>query len=280
MQIAHAQDASDSKSFRGQERQFRALLTGNESRKDNFRLYLVHQVASVNIPRHKHNFDQVRMCLEGEPQNYGPDRWIQPGELVYFPEGTPYGPEVSDSRRLSITLQFGGASGSGFIGAARLKQAMQEMMDAGTFEKGKFKRVEDGQEIVQDAFEAAWEHVNERALLYPEQRYGDPVHLIPGGFVWSKSDSHVGFDEKRMAVFPERSFEITMLRLAGGSEGRIEPRPGIQVGFLTEGEGNIGSAHVTCHSAFSLSPGETMTLRSAIGISLVLFRLPIFESDE
>ena len=70
--------------------------------------------------------------------NYGPDRWIAPGELAYFPEGTPYGPQDYDSERYGMTFQFGGASGSGYISLRRMAEGMEALKQFGTFEKGVF----------------------------------------------------------------------------------------------------------------------------------------------
>jgi quercetin dioxygenase-like cupin family protein len=103
MKVAHAEDSAQINSVRGAEREFKTLLTGDDTALDNFRLYFVRQKGEVDVPRHKHNFDQIRMCLEGEGQNYGERKWIKAGELAYFPEGTPYGPERSNCERLSIT---------------------------------------------------------------------------------------------------------------------------------------------------------------------------------
>ena len=97
MQIRHADQGEEtSAAIRGGDREFKTLLVGDENSPDNFRLVLARQSGKVVAPRHKHNFDQIRMCLSGDGQNYGPDRWIRPGEIVYFPEGVPYGPEDSD----------------------------------------------------------------------------------------------------------------------------------------------------------------------------------------
>ncbi len=115
MKVAHAADSAQINSVRGAEREFKTLLVGDDTALDNFRLYFVRQKGEVDVPRHKHNFDQIRMCLEGEGQNFGDRKWIKAGELAYFPEGTPYGPEQSNCERLSITLQFGGASRNGFV---------------------------------------------------------------------------------------------------------------------------------------------------------------------
>src|SRR6476620_10504097 len=84
MQIAHAEDSAQIASIRGKEREFKTLLTGEEGAPDNFRLYFVRQLGAVDIPRHKHNFDQIRVCLEGGPQNFGAGNWIAPGQIAYF----------------------------------------------------------------------------------------------------------------------------------------------------------------------------------------------------
>ena len=192
MQVAHAEDSAKINSVRGAEREFKTLLIGDENALDNFRLYFVRQKGEVDIPRHKHNFDQIRMCLEGGRQNYGAGKWIAPGEIAYFPEGTPYGPEQSNTERLSITLQFGGASRNGFVSSARLQQAMNEMKEFGTFEKGIFKRIGQlapGEKRNQDSYEAIWEHVNKRKLVYPKPRYGEPILIKPENFEWERQQS-------------------------------------------------------------------------------------------
>src|SRR5262245_37646855 len=82
MQVAHADDSQTISQIRRAEREFKTLLTGDEDAPDNFRLYFVRQTGEVDIPRHKHNFDQIRMCLEGGRQNYGTNKWIAPGEIA------------------------------------------------------------------------------------------------------------------------------------------------------------------------------------------------------
>src|ERR1700748_3539548 len=122
MQLTHAKESDNRRAgsaIRGGAREFKTLLTGEEGSPGNYKLSFVHQTGELNIPRHKHNFDQIRMCLEGDRQNYGKNKWFNAGEMVYFPEGTPYGPEQSASRRLSITFQFGGLSGSGYLSSSQ-----------------------------------------------------------------------------------------------------------------------------------------------------------------
>jgi len=83
----------------------------------------------------QHNFDQLRMTISGRT-NYGPKRWIEPGEIAYFPEGVPYGPEECGGDRLGFTLQFGGASGNGIMTQRQVHAGREELARAGKFERG------------------------------------------------------------------------------------------------------------------------------------------------
>ena len=281
MQVAHAEDSIDIASTRtGKERQFKTLLTGEDGALDNFRLYFVRQKGEVDVPRHKHNFDQIRMCLEGGSQNYGAGRWIAPGEIAYFPEGTPYGPEQSNTERLSITLQFGGASRSGFMSSKTVQKAMDEMKEFGAFDKGIFKRegqLAPGEKRNQDAYEAIWEHVNKRKLDYPKARYGEPILMKPDNFEWEPARDQPGFGRKTLCAFSERNLQFTVLKLEPGARGVQPARGGIQIGFVVKGEGIVNGQPLRKHSAFS--GREEFVLGSAGGMEIMLVGLPIFSED-
>jgi hypothetical protein len=277
MQVAHAEDSTQISSVRGKEREFKTLLIGEDGALDNFRLYFVRQKGEVDIPRHKHNFDQIRMCLEGGKQNYGDGKWIAPGEIAYFPEGTPYGPEQSNTERLSITLQFGGASRNGFVSSARLQQAMDEMKEFGTFEKGVFKRIGQlapGEKQNQDSYEAIWEHVNKRKLVYPKPRYGEAILIKPEGFEWEACDGQPGFAKKNLCAFSERNLQFSVIKLEPGARGVQPSRRGIQVGFVLQGAGTVNGQALRKYSAFS--GREDFALSSDDGIEVLLVGLPIF----
>ena len=283
MKVAHAEDSTSIPSTRtGKERQFKTLLTGEDGALDNFRVYFVRQQGAVDVPRHKHNFDQVRMCLEGPgKQNYGEGKWIAPGELAYFPEGTPYGPEQSDTERLSLTLQFGGASRSGFISSARVKNAMEEMKEFGTFEKGIFKRVGQlapGEKRNQDAYEAVWEHVNKRKLVYPKPRYGEAILMKPENFEWEAVEDQAGFARKNLCSFSVRSLQFSMLKVEPGTRGVHLSRGGIQIGFVLNGGGTVNGEALRKHSAFS--GREDFELTSGEGMEVLLVGLPVFAEQE
>jgi hypothetical protein len=282
MQIKHADQGEEtSAAIRGGDREFKTLLVGDENSPDNYRLVLARQTGKVIAPRHKHNFDQIRMCLSGDGQNYGPDRWIRPGEVVYFPEGVPYGPEDSDCQRLGITLQFGGASGNGFLSSRLTKQGMEELKRFGTFEKGVFYRGGDaasGQRRSQDSFEAVWEHINQRKLEYPKPRYDEPIMMRPQNFEWQGTEQRDLF-VKPLGCFTERRVEISLLKLSPRSRAGIASRRGKQVAFVINGAGRANAYDLRRYSAFSLDLHEDAELDSENGMEVLLIGLPIFASE-
>ena len=273
MKVAHAEDSAQINSVRGAEREFKTLLTGDDTALDNFRLYFVRQKGEVDVPRHKHNFDQIRMCLEGEGQNYGERKWIKAGELAYFPEGTPYGPERSNCERLSITLQFGGASRNGFVSSARLQRAMDEMKEFGTFEKGIFKRVGQlapGEKRNQDAYEAIWAHVNGRPLAYPKPRYPGPIMMDSADFSWVITDA-VGVAEKLLGIFTERRASARFVRLA--AEATLEAA-GRGIYVVCSGDGRVADEPARRFTTLSLEHGETAAFTAGQDMELLHLGLP------
>ena len=281
MHIAHAEDSTQaSNAVRGGKREFKTLLKGDETSPGNYKLSFVRQSGSLDIPRHRHNFDQLRMCLEGDPQNYGKNKWINPGEIVYFPEGTPYGPEQSESHRLSITLQFGGASGSGYLGAQRIAAAIEEMKAFGTFDKGIFTRngaLMPGQRRNQDSYEAIWEHVNQRKLIYPKPRYEEPICMKPAGFDWVPT-GEAGVARKLLGMFSERGCVVSMLKLDAGASARVPQHGSSQIAFVINGEGKADGKALRKYTALSLEANEGSVLTSDGGMELLLVSLPIIAS--
>jgi hypothetical protein len=139
---------------------------------------------------------------------------------------------------LTLVLQFGGASGSGYMTEEQMEVGTAELKKHGTFEKGVFRRNEgeEGKRNV-DGYQAVWEHVNRRPMKYPPQRYLDPILMSPDHFEWVPVEGAPGVCEKLMGVFTERKCEARFLRLA--PKARIFA-PGRKVYFVLTGEGHIG----------------------------------------
>lgn len=284
MQIARVDpDSVTGVDFRGNPKTGQDLLTGVDGTPDNYRLSFTRQAGPFYSPRHAHNFDQIRFVLGGGPMNYGPDRWIQPGELAYFPEGTPYGPQDYDTKRYGMTFQFGGASGSGYISLERMMRGIEELKPFGTFDKGRFVRsgeLAPGQRRERDSYEAVWEHVNGRPLEYPKPRYDEPVLIKPDHFTWQPDPDQPALARKHLGTFSERRLTIEMLRVDAGERARIAPRPGTQLGVIVRGTGRAGGGELREQTVFSLERGEDATLDATTFLELLLVGLPVFAPSE
>ena len=141
------------------------LFEGEEGSPDHYMLVMAKEPKTFFSPLHRHPWDQIRYCLEGAiPIAKGV--FVEGGEIAYFPEGARYGPQEGGEDRIVVLLQFGGASGQGFIGADRVKQARLDLAKEGRFEDGVYTRdVAQGRKN-RDAYEAIWLHVMGGELSY------------------------------------------------------------------------------------------------------------------
>jgi len=277
MQVNYADQGMETGDTRGGNRQHIILLEGDELSLDNYRLLVARQSGAYSGPRHRHNFDQIRMCLSGR-MNYGVNQWIKPGEIAYFPEGTRYGPDISDEEYDSMVIQFGGSSGQGFLSSNQMIAGMEELKKFGKFEDGIFRRSGDigpGERANQDSYEAIWEFLNARSIEYPKEHYEMPIHIKPQNFSWIPQPDLQALSVKQLAVLSERRVEISMLQILAHNSMRLTPRAGTQVGFVLSGTGRINDRELKERSAFSLEPFEAAQLTAISDLELVLMGLPI-----
>ena len=251
--------------YRGGTFHFRNLMEGEEGSVDNFRLSIGKSSADFYSPRHRHNFEQVRFVLDGE-LNFGRDGKMTAGMVGYFPEGVHYGPQTQHSESLGAVLQCGGASGSGYPSRNEVKAAMDALEATGKFEDGVFRRREGlpGRKNI-DGFQAIWEHINQRPMLYPKGRYPAP------NYAWTAVESSGGVDEKLLGIFTERKTETRFLRLAPGSSYYAKGR-GIY--FVTAGAGTAGEQDYRALSTIYLKKGERVMFEAAAETQIFLFGLP------
>jgi hypothetical protein len=196
---------------------FRNLMEGEPGTIDNFQLSMGRNDKDFVSPRHRHNFDQIRVQVEGD-LDFARDGKMTVGMVGFFPEGAHYGPQTSTSTAMTYVLQFGGASGSGYLSRKEVKAGMDELRKYGTFEAGVYRRNEDvpGKRNM-DGYEAIWSHVNGRDLQYPKPRYPGPIMMDRESFTWVPAPGHPGVSEKVLGVFTERRAEAGFLKLEAGS---------------------------------------------------------------
>ena len=215
----------------------RRLAEGEPGTVDNFQLTWGRMGGDFYSPRHRHNFEQVRVQLQGE-LDYSKDGKLTPGMVGYFPEGVSYGPQVPSPDEQSITLVFqcGGASGGGYMSRRESKAAVDALSEIGVFTDGVFRRNE-GEEGKRnmDGFQAIWEHVNQRKLEFPKPRYDQPVFMDPDNYQWLPVDGAPGVGEKLLGVFSECRTEAGILKLDPGAVHQARGR-GIYYVFTGAGE--------------------------------------------
>ena len=258
----------------------RRILNGIAGTPANFSLQLG-VTPNYYSPRHRHNFDQVRYQLDGE-FDFAADGVMQSGSIAYFPEGTYYGPQASAAANATLVLQFGGASGSGYLSPEEYERASAALLKHGTLAKGIYARPgPDGSKINKDAYEAVWEEVNGRPLVYPRPRYQRPVFMNPESFAWMPLDGRTGVSVKHLGQFSELRTRITFFKVEPGSALELEEN---SIYFVTKGLGRVSSkdrASPTSferHATIHLIPGDHATLlgRGTEPVELLHIGLPDF----
>lgn len=251
------------------------LFTGEENSPDNFALVLANESAEYYSPGHRHNWDQVRFCLEGSVP-IGRSLRVDTGEVAYFPEGVAYGPQKGGPDRLVLVLQFGGASGQGYMSIEQAARGRKELLRAGTFDKGVFRPEAGSGRRSQDAYEAIWQTVFGRPIEYPVPRYKTPIVMRPEGFAWRAMLHSPGVQHKVLGNFPERGLELQMIAIESDRRLDVEASDHqLRLLFICEGEGVYGGERFEPQSAIRLAPGEHGALEALsatllLSISMVL----------
>jgi hypothetical protein len=250
---------------------FRNPMEGTPGRRDNFQLSMGKSDKDFVSPRHRHNFEQFRFQLEGD-LDFARDGTMRTGMVGYFPEGASYGPQTSEGNATTIVLQFGGASGAGYLSRKEVKQGMDELLAFGSFEGGVFRR-NDGASGKRnmDGYEAIWSHVNGRPLEYPKPRYPGPIMMDGTHFDWVALPGQPGVSEKTLGIFTERRAQAGIYRVDAGATLHTSGR-GVYVAY--RGEGSVNATTLRPFTTVFLEHGEDAVITATSEIELLHFGLP------
>jgi len=183
-------------------------------------------------PAHRHNFDQIRIGLEGV-MKYGGRNELRSRMIGYYPEGTWYGPMVPDGSSISAIMQFDGASHGGYVTLARMDVATEELAKTGEFRKG-FYYPNDGSPKI-DGYQASWERVTGKQMVYVDPpRYPNAIYMNIDAFNWLPGEN--GSMHKTLGRFGERDFTIEALLLPKDKTVIIDKPGRLCVGFVLTGE--------------------------------------------
>jgi hypothetical protein len=254
----------------------RTLVEGEPGTPGNFKFSLSRLGTDYSGPRHRHNFDQYRYMLEGE-SDYGQDGPLKAGMLGYYPEGVPYGPQVNKTEIFCAVLQFGGASGSGYLLPREVKAGMEEMKKFGEFKDGIFHR-HDGiagsglpGKRNMDAYQAIWENVHGREMVYPKGRYHAPISMDATNYQWAPVGGAPGVSEKLFGVWTERRTQAGLIRIAAGASHEVGGRG---VYLVLSGAGECEGRPLKQYTTVYLEHGERTTLRASAATEFLHYGLP------
>jgi hypothetical protein len=248
------------------------LLCGDETSPGNFKFGLFHQYGDFESPRHRHNFCQFRFELEGLC-NYASDGKLTPGTLGYFPEGAYYGPQGPDTDiTYTATLQFGGPGGQGLLTNQQAAEAKKELSKIGVFEGGVFRRNEGvpGKKNM-DGYEAVWEQVAGRQLVYPEAQYTAPILMHVDNYQWMPVDGSPGVSIKAMGVFTDCEIPCAVYRVETGADFLAEGRG---IFLVLSGRGNLEGETFRTYTSLYLDTGESAHFKADQLSEIVLMGLP------
>jgi len=248
----------------------RTTAEGTPGTLGNFKFSLSELGTDYSGPRHRHNFDQFRFMLEGE-SDYGQDGPLKAGMLGYYPEGVHYGPQVNKTPIFNAVLQFGGASGSGYLLPREVKAGMEELKTFGEFKDGVFHRREGSGKRNMDAYQAIWEHVHGHEMVYPKGRYDAPIFMDSANYEWVPVKGGKGVFEKLFGVWTERRIEAGMLRLAPGASHEVAGRG---VYLVLSGAGACDGKALQKFTTVYLDQDERATITASETTELLHYGLP------
>jgi hypothetical protein len=261
--------------------QYRRLFKGDPAKRGNFEMVLLRSPRSdpsIHFPRHRHDFDQVRLTLAGNPA-WAPKRTVPPGHVVYTAAGTFYGPYDRYADEEQLHIQFEGANHARFLDYDTLAQARREMAVHGRFERGIYVTTgADGRETKTDAHQAIMEHLTGKPMTYPEARYKDSIQINPDLFAWEPSGD--GVRARRLGTFTESLTSLLMVEISDGARCEFPPSAQTRLVFVMEGTGQAGSEALEPWDGVLLAPGDTGPILGTPDLRLFVLTLPKTEEPK
>jgi len=248
----------------------RVLLTGDETRPDNFALRYSEYLSDVYSPRHHHNFEQLMYILDGEG-DWGPGLTLGARGLAYVPEGVFYGPQnPAPHRRLGV--QYGGPSGLGYVGQDELSAALAELKQTGVFEKGIYHPNDDVEgKKNQDSYEAMWEHIRKRRIAYPKPQYREPIIIDTDNHPWIALAGAVGVEAKLLGTFSSANTRAALYKLDRGATFTASGRGNF---IVLSGKGKVADQPYSEFTTLYLEDDEESEFVADESTEILLLGLP------
>lgn len=256
---------------------FRYLLKGRENSPDNYVMLIAENLGDFHMVRHRHNFDQFRYVISGQ-MDIGDGTVIREGELCYFPEGTPYGPQNDPPGPLVLTIQFGGGNGYGYMSPEQYLAGRDALALEGRFEGPVFLKEVNGKLTKKFSINAIWEKAVGSRMLIPAPRYQAPIIMRPPAYRWTPVRGQAGCFRKFLGSFSERATSAEMLKLEAGASLGFQAKQATRLLFVLEGSGETAGQALGKHFGMEIAPMEAAQLRSSAGLTALCIEMPLFET--
>jgi hypothetical protein len=254
---------------------YRRLFTGVTGQPGNYEaviLWTPTEDAGRHFPRHRHDFDQLRYTIAGNPL-MGPDQPTPPGHIAYTPAGTFYGPYDRHAGEIQIHVQFEGANRAPFVDYDTLVEANLELAKRGTFEKGVYTWIDDnGRRHNMDGNQAAVEQATGRKVEFPAPRFPASVQMDPTSFNWIQLQP--GVQQKELGRFTEAETRVAMLRLESGATYQFTSPDQRTLLFVVSGAGTADGEAIEERDGLFAEVGDGGVLSTSGHLELLLLGLP------
>ena len=232
------------------------LLLGQDGSPNNYDLNIGRAgEGGWRTPRHRHNFDQIRYVIKGNYPYMG-DKVLPEGWVGYFPESVYYGPQDRPEGLETLVLQFGGASGNGYVSVAEREAANEALKSKGQFKDGVYTYYDEaGQRHNKDASVACFEYATGRKLEFARPRYENVVVMDPSAHAWLPQGA-AGVYVKWLGSFTERSAGIGFIKVESDATYSAGMLPSITLLYQTKGRVAVEGREYGPGSAFEFLPNE------------------------
>jgi len=211
--------------------------------------------------------------LEGS-FGFGPGQVQQQGSVGYFCEGTYY-TQAGEGPSTTLLLQIGGPSGQGFMSRRQLRAGIDSLTERGSFADGIYTWHDGaGKKHNQDSYEAVWEHVNGKPVVYPRPQYQGPVLLEPERFAWLPLAE--GVATRELGCFNGHGLRLAQWRAQPGAQFTLDTAAQPLLLFCLEGGGRAGHQAYSRWSTVELAGGERVVLQAEAESTWFVFGLPRF----
>jgi hypothetical protein len=253
---------------------FHYMLEGTEFAFDNYQLSIV-DAEDYHAPRHRHNFEQIRILLEGE---FGFDAGLtqRAGSVGYFCEGTYYTQDARGKSR-TLLLQVAGPSGQSYMSEPQMDAGTQALIGRGEFHDGIYTWSDaNDKKHNADGYEAIWEHVFRKPVRYPKPLYDGPVLFRPERFEYLPHRTAPGVAVRHLGTFNERRLGLEMLKLDADATIDLGDETRTLLAYGLEGAWDAGGHEGGPAAAFEVLKGTRVRLSARLPSEFYVYALPAF----